>query len=34
VKEVQDFDKSLLVEVKGKREVYLSAEAAKKIMVE
>ena len=34
VKEVQDFDKSLLVELKGKRELYLSAEAAKKIMVE
>ncbi|MGG9971178.1 metal-dependent transcriptional regulator [Ferruginibacter sp. SUN002] len=34
VKEVQDFDKSLLVELKGKKEVYLSAEAAKKIMVE
>jgi len=34
VKEIQDFDKSLLVEVKGKREVYLSAEAAKKILVE
>ena len=34
IKEVQDFDKSLLVELKGKRELYLSAEAAKKIMVE
>ncbi len=34
VKEVQDFDKSLLVELKGKIELYLSAEAAKKIMVE
>jgi len=34
VREIQDFDKSLLVEVKGKREVYLSAEAAKKILVE
>lgn len=34
IKEVQDFDKSLLIELKGKRELYLSAEAAKKIMVE
>ena len=34
VKEIQDFDKSLLIELKGKRELYLSAEAAKKIMVE
>ena len=34
VKEIQDFDKSILVELKGKKEVYLSAEAAKKIMVE
>ena len=34
VKEVQDFDRSLLVELKGKREIYLSAEAASKIMVE
>jgi DtxR family Mn-dependent transcriptional regulator len=34
IKEIQDFDKSLLVELKGKREVYLSAEAAKKILVE
>ncbi len=34
VKEVQDFDGSLLVELKGKREIYLSAEAARKIMVE
>ena len=34
VKEVQDFDRSLLVELKGKREIYLSAEAASKIMLE
>jgi DtxR family Mn-dependent transcriptional regulator len=34
VKEIQDFDKSVLVELKGKGEIYLSAEAAKKIMVE
>jgi DtxR family Mn-dependent transcriptional regulator len=34
VKEIQDFDQSVLVELKGKKEVYLSAEAAKKIMVE
>lgn len=34
VKEIQDFDKSILVQLKGKKEVYLSAEAAKKIMVE
>ncbi len=33
VKEIQDFDKSVLVELKGKKEVYLSAEAAKKIYV-
>ncbi len=33
VKEVQDFDKSVLVQLKGKKEVYLSAEAAKKIFV-
>ncbi len=33
VREVQDFDKSVLVELKGKKEVYLSAEAAKKIFV-
>jgi len=32
--EVLDFDKSLLVQLKGKQEVYLSAEAAKKILVE
>jgi DtxR family Mn-dependent transcriptional regulator len=34
VKEIQDFDKSVLVELKGRKEVYLSAEAAKKIYVE
>jgi DtxR family Mn-dependent transcriptional regulator len=34
VKEVQDFDKSVLVELKSRKEVYLSAEAAKKIFVE
>ncbi|MBS1741646.1 MAG: metal-dependent transcriptional regulator [Bacteroidetes bacterium] len=34
IKEVQDFDYSLLVEVKGKRDIYLSAEAARKIMVQ
>ncbi|KAI9451714.1 iron dependent repressor, DtxR family [Russula earlei] len=34
VKEIQDFDKSILVQLKGKKEVYLSAEAAKKILVE
>ena len=34
VKEIQDFDKSVLVELKGRKEVYLSAEAAKKIFVE
>lgn len=34
VKEIQDFDQSVLVELKGKKEVYLSAAAAKKIMVE
>lgn len=33
VKEIQDFDKSVLVELKGQKEVYLSAEAAKKIFV-
>jgi DtxR family Mn-dependent transcriptional regulator len=33
VKEIQDFDKSVLVELKNKKEVYLSAEAAKKIFV-
>lgn len=33
VKEIQDFDKSVLVELKGKKEVYLSAEAAGKIFV-
>ncbi len=33
VKEVQAFDQSILVEVKGKKEVFLSAEASKKIFV-
>lgn len=33
VREIQEFDKSVLVELKGKKEVYLSAEAAKKIFV-
>lgn len=33
VKEVQAFDQSVLVEVKGKKEVFLSAEASKKIFV-
>jgi len=34
VKEVLDFDKSVLAELKGKKEVFLSAEAARKIFVE
>jgi len=34
IKEIQNFDKSLLVELKGKREIYLSPEASKKIFVE
>ena len=34
IKEIQEFDKSLLVEVKGKKEVFLSLEAAKQIFVE
>ncbi len=33
VKEIQAFDQSVLVEVKGKKEVFLSAEACKKIFV-
>ena len=33
IREVQEFDKSVLVELKGKKEVYLSAETAKKIFV-
>jgi DtxR family transcriptional regulator, Mn-dependent transcriptional regulator len=33
VKEIQGFDKSVLVQLKDKKEVYLSAEAAKKIFV-
>ena len=34
IREIQVFDRSVLVELKGKKEVYLSAEAAKKIFVE
>lgn len=34
VKEVQEFDQSVLVELKNKREVFLSPEAARKIFVE
>ncbi len=34
IREIQNFDKSLLVELKGKKEVYLSPEASKKIFVE
>lgn len=34
VKEIQEFDGSILLESKGKKEVYLSAEAAKKIFAE
>ncbi|HWB62714.1 MAG TPA: FeoA family protein, partial [Chitinophagales bacterium] len=34
VKEVQEFDQSVLVELKGKKEVFLSHEAARKILVE
>ena len=33
IKEIQEFDKSVLVELRGKKEVYLSTEAAKKIFV-
>jgi DtxR family transcriptional regulator, Mn-dependent transcriptional regulator len=33
VKEIQEFDKSVLVELKNKKEVYLSSEAAGKIYV-
>jgi len=33
IREIQAFDKSVLVELKGRKEVYLSAEAAKKIFV-
>ncbi len=33
VKEIQAFDQSVLIELKGNKEVYLSAEAAKKIFV-
>ncbi len=32
--EIQEFDKSLLVELKGRKEVFLSPEAAKQIFVE
>jgi len=34
IREIQNFDRSLLVELKGKKEIYLSQEAAKKIFVE
>jgi DtxR family transcriptional regulator, Mn-dependent transcriptional regulator len=34
VKEIHAFDQSVLVELKDKKEVYLSAEAAKKVFVE
>jgi DtxR family Mn-dependent transcriptional regulator len=34
VKEIHNFDKSLLVELKGKKEIYLSPEASRKIFVE
>ncbi len=34
IKEIQNFDKSLLVELKGKKEIYLSPEASRKIFVE
>jgi DtxR family Mn-dependent transcriptional regulator len=34
IKEVQDFDQSLLIELKNKKEIFLSPEAAKKIFVE
>jgi DtxR family Mn-dependent transcriptional regulator len=34
IKEIVEFDKSLLVELKGKREVFLSKEAAGKILVD
>ena len=34
IKEIQSFDRSLLVELKGKREIYLSPEASRKIFVE
>jgi len=33
VKEIQDFDKSILVELKGKKEISFSAEAAKILLV-
>jgi len=34
VKEIQNFDKSLLIELKGKKEIYLSPEVSRKIFVE
>ena len=34
IKEVQEFDKSVLVEIKGKGEVFLSLQAAQQIFVE
>ncbi|MDB5283213.1 MAG: metal-dependent transcriptional regulator [Bacteroidota bacterium] len=34
IKEIQEFDKSLLVEIKGKKEIFLSLEAARQIFVE
>ena len=34
IKEIQNFDKSLLIELKAKKEIYLSPEASKKIFVE
>jgi len=34
IKEIVEFDKSVLVELKGKREVFLSKEAAGKILVD
>ena len=34
IQEVQNFDQSLLLQVNGKKELYLSHEASKKIFVE
>ena len=34
IKEIQEFDKSLLIEIKGKSEVFLSLQAARQIFVE
>jgi DtxR family transcriptional regulator, Mn-dependent transcriptional regulator len=34
IKEIQEFDRSLLVELKNKKQIFLSPEAAKKILVE